>query len=195
MVIGLDCAAPELVFDRWLDDLPNLKALYGHGLHGPLRSCDPPITVPFRLAVPPRPGSATPKSTTAVMPVACTVDPAFKLRSSPENSCTTLPIDRTEAPPRMVRSSAGPGESMVCRRTKFEAVTLVSTNRGVATTVTAPLAFDDPAVRSSTGVMRSPPVLRTLTSPLVELLNARYDTAVSRLLELPMLWLRAAPGR
>jgi predicted AlkP superfamily phosphohydrolase/phosphomutase len=46
MVIGLDCVAPELVFDRWIDDLPNLKALYGHGLHGPLRSCDPPITVP-----------------------------------------------------------------------------------------------------------------------------------------------------
>ena len=29
MVIGLDCAAPELVFDRWLDDLPNLKSLSG----------------------------------------------------------------------------------------------------------------------------------------------------------------------
>ncbi|MDQ3413827.1 MAG: alkaline phosphatase family protein, partial [Verrucomicrobiota bacterium] len=46
MVIGLDCAAPELVFDRWLDDLPNIKALYEQGLHGELRSCDPPITVP-----------------------------------------------------------------------------------------------------------------------------------------------------
>ncbi len=46
MVIGLDCAAPELVFDQWLDDLPNLKALYDQGLHGSLRSCDPPITVP-----------------------------------------------------------------------------------------------------------------------------------------------------
>ena len=46
MVIGLDCAAPELVFDRWLADLPNLKSLYDHGLHGELRSCDPPITVP-----------------------------------------------------------------------------------------------------------------------------------------------------
>ncbi len=46
MVIGLDCAAPELVFDRWLDDLPNLKSLYEQGLHGELRSCDPPITVP-----------------------------------------------------------------------------------------------------------------------------------------------------
>ena len=46
MVIGLDCAAPELVFDRWLDDLPNLKSLYENGMHGDLRSCDPPITVP-----------------------------------------------------------------------------------------------------------------------------------------------------
>ena len=46
MLIGLDCAAPELVFDRWLDDLPNLKSLYRNGVHGLLRSCDPPITVP-----------------------------------------------------------------------------------------------------------------------------------------------------
>ena len=46
MVIGLDCAAPELIFDRWLDDLPNLKSICQSGLHGPLRSCDPPITVP-----------------------------------------------------------------------------------------------------------------------------------------------------
>jgi predicted AlkP superfamily phosphohydrolase/phosphomutase len=46
MLIGLDCAAPELVFDRWLDDLPNIKSLYAGGVHGLLRSCDPPITVP-----------------------------------------------------------------------------------------------------------------------------------------------------
>ena len=46
MLIGLDCAAPELVFDRWLDDLPNLKGLCRNGIYGPLRSCDPPITVP-----------------------------------------------------------------------------------------------------------------------------------------------------
>src|SRR5947209_18363452 len=46
MLIGLDCAAPELVFDRWLDDLPNLKSICRSGLHGLLRSCDPPITVP-----------------------------------------------------------------------------------------------------------------------------------------------------
>lgn len=46
MLIGLDCAAPELVFDRWLDILPNLKSICQKGIHGPLRSCDPPITVP-----------------------------------------------------------------------------------------------------------------------------------------------------
>jgi predicted AlkP superfamily phosphohydrolase/phosphomutase len=46
MLIGLDCAAPELVFDRWLDELPNLKSICRSGLHGTLRSCDPPITVP-----------------------------------------------------------------------------------------------------------------------------------------------------
>ncbi len=46
MLIGLDCAAPELLFDRWLNDLPNLKSLCQVGVHGTLRSCDPPITVP-----------------------------------------------------------------------------------------------------------------------------------------------------
>lgn len=46
MLIGLDCAAPELVFDRWRDELPNLKRLCAGGVYGPLRSCDPPITVP-----------------------------------------------------------------------------------------------------------------------------------------------------
>src|SRR4051794_7499908 len=45
-VIGLDCAEPSLVFDRWLDDLPNLAGLAAGGMWGPLRSVDPPITVP-----------------------------------------------------------------------------------------------------------------------------------------------------
>ena len=46
MVIGLDCAEPELVFNRWLDQLPNIRSLINRGAYGPLRSCDPPITVP-----------------------------------------------------------------------------------------------------------------------------------------------------
>jgi len=46
MVIGLDCADPELVFGRWLNDLPNIKRVCDAGVHGKLRSITPPITVP-----------------------------------------------------------------------------------------------------------------------------------------------------
>jgi predicted AlkP superfamily phosphohydrolase/phosphomutase len=45
-VIGLDCAAPQLMFDAWLDDLPHIKSLVQRGAWGRLRSIDPPITVP-----------------------------------------------------------------------------------------------------------------------------------------------------
>ncbi len=45
-IIGLDCAEPSLVFERWAADLPNLRALWEGGLHGRLESCVPPITVP-----------------------------------------------------------------------------------------------------------------------------------------------------
>ncbi len=45
-VIGLDCAEPSLVFDRWWDDLPNLRGLAERGTWGPMGSIDPPITVP-----------------------------------------------------------------------------------------------------------------------------------------------------
>lgn len=46
LVIGLDCAAPELVFDQWRQDLPNLNRLMSGGVYGRLRSCTPCITVP-----------------------------------------------------------------------------------------------------------------------------------------------------
>ena len=46
VVIGLDCAEPTLVFDRFRGRLPNLERLMARGAYGPLRSCDPPITVP-----------------------------------------------------------------------------------------------------------------------------------------------------
>jgi len=46
MIIGLDCAEPSLVFDSWLDDLPNLRSLVESGTSGRLRSITPPITVP-----------------------------------------------------------------------------------------------------------------------------------------------------
>jgi predicted AlkP superfamily phosphohydrolase/phosphomutase len=45
-VIGLDCAAPELVFDLWADRLPNLRRVMAQGVYGPLESAIPPITVP-----------------------------------------------------------------------------------------------------------------------------------------------------
>ena len=46
MIIGLDCCEPSLVFERWRDDLPTIAGLVQRGLHGPLRSVIPPITVP-----------------------------------------------------------------------------------------------------------------------------------------------------
>lgn len=46
MVIGLDCAAPELVFGAWKDDLPTFHQLYSNGLYGELESAIPAITVP-----------------------------------------------------------------------------------------------------------------------------------------------------
>jgi predicted AlkP superfamily phosphohydrolase/phosphomutase len=46
VVIGLDSAAPEWLFDRLAGHLPNLDRLRNDGQWGRLRSCDPPITVP-----------------------------------------------------------------------------------------------------------------------------------------------------
>ncbi len=45
-IIGLDCAAPELVFELWADLLPNLRAVMQRGVWGKLESTIPPITVP-----------------------------------------------------------------------------------------------------------------------------------------------------
>lgn len=45
-IIGLDCAEPSLVFDRWADELPNLNALRKQGAFGELESVVPAITVP-----------------------------------------------------------------------------------------------------------------------------------------------------
>jgi len=51
VVIGLDCAEPSLVFDRFSDRLPNLTRLRNQGVWGKLRSCDPPITVPAWMSM------------------------------------------------------------------------------------------------------------------------------------------------
>ncbi len=45
-VIGLDCAPPELLFDAWRDQLPNLGRLVNQGLYSQLMSSTPAITVP-----------------------------------------------------------------------------------------------------------------------------------------------------
>jgi len=46
LVIGLDCAPPELLFNGFIDDLPNLKKLLQHGVHARMKSTHPPITIP-----------------------------------------------------------------------------------------------------------------------------------------------------
>ncbi len=57
LVLGLDCAAPELLFG--FEDLPNLRQLMGAGAYGRLESVVPPITVPawMCLATSQDPGS------------------------------------------------------------------------------------------------------------------------------------------
>jgi predicted AlkP superfamily phosphohydrolase/phosphomutase len=46
MVLGLDCAPPQHIFDEYAGDIPNLTKLRENGLWGPLESIVPPITVP-----------------------------------------------------------------------------------------------------------------------------------------------------
>ena len=46
VVFGLDCATPQLVFDKWAKDLPHLSRLMERGISGPMQSCIPPITIP-----------------------------------------------------------------------------------------------------------------------------------------------------
>lgn len=46
LVIGLDCAAPDLIFEQFLPALPTFKRLMDAGTWGELESCVPCITVP-----------------------------------------------------------------------------------------------------------------------------------------------------
>ena len=46
LVIGLDCASPDLVFDAFKDNLPNLSQLMEGGTWGTLNSSIPCITIP-----------------------------------------------------------------------------------------------------------------------------------------------------
>lgn len=45
-IIGLDCAEPSLLFDRWAGSLPNLDGLRRRGAWGRLETVVPAITVP-----------------------------------------------------------------------------------------------------------------------------------------------------
>jgi predicted AlkP superfamily phosphohydrolase/phosphomutase len=51
LVIGLDCAAPQLVFEAFKADLPNLGRLAEEGVAANLFSTIPPITVPAWTAM------------------------------------------------------------------------------------------------------------------------------------------------
>ena len=46
MILGLDCAEPSLVLERWRDRLPTISGLMERGAFGRLTSVVPPITVP-----------------------------------------------------------------------------------------------------------------------------------------------------
>jgi predicted AlkP superfamily phosphohydrolase/phosphomutase len=46
LVMGLDCATPQYVFDQWGDKLPTLNRLMSNGIYGRLESTIPPITCP-----------------------------------------------------------------------------------------------------------------------------------------------------
>jgi predicted AlkP superfamily phosphohydrolase/phosphomutase len=45
-VLGLDSIPPELLFDRWLDRLPNIKRLVSNSIYGAMKSTIPAITCP-----------------------------------------------------------------------------------------------------------------------------------------------------
>ena len=45
-VIGIDCATPQLIFDRLSEEIPNINALMQRGMYGELASITPPITIP-----------------------------------------------------------------------------------------------------------------------------------------------------
>ena len=46
LVVGLDCAAPKLLYEEFRDELPTLSMLTNDGLKAELVSCHPPITIP-----------------------------------------------------------------------------------------------------------------------------------------------------
>src|SRR5689334_16857227 len=48
VLIGLDCGTPELLFDRFAEEMPTLSKLRETAAWGPMISVVPPITMPAR---------------------------------------------------------------------------------------------------------------------------------------------------
>ncbi len=44
-LFGIDGASPELIFDKWLDELPNIKKLMQGGIYAKVNSAIPPSTI------------------------------------------------------------------------------------------------------------------------------------------------------
>lgn len=51
VVIGLDCATPEFLFEEYKADLPNISKILDNGTYGNLRSTTPAITVPAWMSM------------------------------------------------------------------------------------------------------------------------------------------------
>ena len=45
LILGIDGAPPQLVFEEWLEYLPNLKEMLHHSLYGKMKSTVPPSTI------------------------------------------------------------------------------------------------------------------------------------------------------
>ena len=50
-MLGLDSVPPELLFDRWLDQLPHIKRLISRGVYGDMMSTIPAITCPAWMSM------------------------------------------------------------------------------------------------------------------------------------------------
>ncbi len=46
LIIGLDGVPPEVLFDHHRGRMPNVSAMMDAGVHGPMRTTDPPISIP-----------------------------------------------------------------------------------------------------------------------------------------------------
>src|SRR3989344_1200253 len=44
-ILGIDGATPQLIFDQWLDHMPNLKGILQNSLYGKMNSTVPPSTI------------------------------------------------------------------------------------------------------------------------------------------------------